>query len=334
MKKLIVPLVILAIVMVGTSIAKRSGERDATAGVRSARASSDQLYVEVSALGNNDYFYDHKLGLKLAGKALGVRTEYVGPSEYDIPAMITAFEQALAKKNLKGIVVVGFEPALVPIVNKAVESGVPVVTVDADLPNSKRIAFVGTGNVRAGYEGGKKLASLIGGKGKVALLTKVGQSNLEERIQGYKNALSEFKDISIVQIADTQSDNTIAAQVATAVLRRNPDLAGIACVEAAGGTGSATAVREAGLVGKVKIVAMDRNNEVLEQIKKGVISASVAQQTALMPYYAVQILYDLNNQNIPVSNDNAKARISPVPSTVDTGVIIVDKSNYEYFLRK
>ena len=49
----------------------------------SKAATSDQLYVEVSALGSLDYFYDHKLGLQEAGKAMGVQTAYVGP-----PAMI------------------------------------------------------------------------------------------------------------------------------------------------------------------------------------------------------------------------------------------------------
>ncbi len=71
----------------------------------------DQLYIEVSALGNLDYFYDHKLGLEIVGKELGVRTEYIGPAEYDMNAMVAAFEQAIAKKP-NGIVVVGFEPSL------------------------------------------------------------------------------------------------------------------------------------------------------------------------------------------------------------------------------
>ena len=335
MKKLIIPLIILAAVMAVTTMSKRNQGGGGTAMVgRAVAAHSDQLYVEVSALGNLDYFYDHKLGMKLAGEALGVRTDYVGPAEYDIPAMITAFEQAMARKGIKGIVVVGFEPALNPIINKAVAQGIPVVTVDADLPDSKRVAFVGTGNYQAGVEGGNKLAQLIGGKGKVALMTKVGQSNLEERIQGYQDALAKYPGIQIVQKVDTQSDAIIAAQVATAVLRKNADLAGIGCVEAAGGQGAATAVSEAGLAGKVKIVSMDRGNDVLEQIGKGVISASIAQRTALMPYYAVQILYSLANQKVPITSDNAKAGISTAPSYVDTGVIVVDKSNYKYFLRK
>jgi ribose transport system substrate-binding protein len=335
MKKIIIPLIILGLVMLATSFAKRNSEHQQTGNARrSATNHSDQLYVEVSALGNIDYFYDHKLGMQLAGDALGVRTEYVGPAEYDIPAMITAFEQTMAKKGIKGIIVVGFEPALVPIINKAVDSGIPVVTVDADLPDSKRIAFVGTGNYKAGFEGGTKLVELIGGKGKIALMTKVGQSNLEERISGYKDAVAQHAGVSIVQIVDTQSDAVIAAQVATAVLRKNSDLAGIGCVEAAGGVGAATAVKEAGLAGKVKIVSMDRGNEVLDLIGQGVISATVAQRTALMPYYAVQILYDLNNQNIPITEDNRKAKVLPVPCYVDTGVILVDKSNYQFFKRK
>jgi ribose transport system substrate-binding protein len=265
---------------------------------------------------------------------MGVRTEYVGPAEYDMPAMISAFELTLAKENLMGIVVVGFEPALEPSINKAIAAGIPVVTVDADLPQSNRLAFVGTGNVKAGYTGGTKLAELVGGKGKVALLTKPGQSNLEERIRGYKAALSQYKDIRLVQVVDTQSNPVVAAQVAATVLQRHPDLAGLGCVEAAGGTGAATAVREAGLVGKVKIVSMDRGNEVLQLIKDDVISATVAQQTALMPFYAVRMMHDLVNLNIPISSDNAAAGVGGVPSYVDTGVILIDKSNCEYFVRE
>jgi ABC-type sugar transport system substrate-binding protein len=93
------------------------------------------------------------------------------------------------------------------------------------------------------------------------------------------------------------------------------------------------AVREAGLAGKVKIISMDRGNDVLQEIEAGVISASVAQQTALMPFYATQILYNLYNFDIPISTDNAKAGITGTPTVIDTGVVIVDETNYQYFMR-
>jgi ribose transport system substrate-binding protein len=328
MKKLVVVLAVLAVIFVGCSKAPEQAAAPAAA----EESTMDQLYIEVSALGNLDYFYDHKMGMEMVGKELGVRTEYVGPAEYDMNAMVAAFEQAIAKKP-NGLVVVGFEPSLNAIVDKAIDQGIPVVTVDADLPGSKRLAFVGTGNYGAGVVGGHKMAELIGESGKVAIMTKPGQSNLEERIAGYQSALAEYPEIEVVQIADTQSDPVVAAQAASALIQKYPDLAGLACVEGAGGSGAATAVREAGKAGEIKIVAMDRGNEVLEAIDEGIISASVAQQTALMPYYAVQIMYNLNNSKVAITSDNASAGVLGIPAVVDTGAIIVDESNYKYFMR-
>ena len=63
------------------------------------------------------------------------------------------------------------------------------------------------------------------------------------------------------------------------------------------------------------------------------ISASVAQQTALMPYYGTQILMNLNHSNVEITTDNAAAGVLGIPAVVDTGVIIVDENNYQYFKR-
>jgi len=290
------------------------------------------LYIQVSALGNLEYFYDHKLGMKKAGELLGVETEYKGPSDLDMAAMVADLELAIARQPA-GLVVVGFDDSLTPVVDKAVDAGIPVVTVDADLPRSRRIAFVGTGNYNAGLQGGLKLAELIGGEGQVALLTKTGQSNLNERIDGYKAALARYPRIAVVEVSNTDSDPVKAATVASLLLQRYENLAGIACVEAAGGAGTATAVKEANRVGKVNVVAMDRDNAVLRYIEQDVIQATVVQQTALMPIYAVMILYQLNHADVPISADNAAARVPGAPQTVDTGVIVVDKTNYRYFLR-
>ncbi len=292
----------------------------------------DDLYIEVSALGANSYFFDHKEGLRLAGEHLGVRTEYKGPPDLNIQAMVQAIELAVARKP-GGILVVGFEESLNDSVNKAVEAGIPVVTLDSDLPNSKRSAFVGTGNYDAGFQGGMKLAELVGQKGKVAVLTKVGQPNLEERVRGYRDALARHAGIEVVRVADTKSEVPMAAQAAAAVISAVPDLAGIGCVEAAGGAGAATAVKESGRSGSVRVVAMDRDNDILAYIRDGIIDASVVQQTMLMPYYGLLVLYHLNHYDIPISSDNTAAGVAAVPRSIDTGSILVDRSNCQSFMR-
>ena len=149
----------------------------------------DETYVEVLALTNLPYFIDHRLGLEFAGKELGVKTKFVGPVDYDMTAMVNTLEQTIAEKPA-GILVVGFDAALKPSIDKAAAAGIPIVTLDAEVYGSNRLTFLGTGNVNAGKVGGKLLADLIGGKGKVALITKVGQSNLEERIEGYKDVFA------------------------------------------------------------------------------------------------------------------------------------------------
>ena len=78
---------------------------------------------------------------------------------------------------------------------------------------------------------------------------------------------------------------------------------------------------------------MDRGEDVLADIESGVITASVAQQTALMPYYAIQILMNINNSNVAITSDNAAAGVSGVPASIDTGVIIIDANNAQYFKR-
>jgi len=288
-------------------------------------------YVEVSALNSLPYFYDHALGTRYAGKWLDVPTAFLGPSTYDLPAMISVMESAIAE-NVSGMAVVGFDPALAPTINKAVAAGIPVVTVDSDVPNSKRLAFVGTDNVYAGDLGGKYLARLLNGHGKVAIVTKIGQDNLNLRVQGYKHALAAA-GVEVVAVLNDNSSPTTAASVVSAELERTPDLAGIACVEAAGGEGAATAVKEAHKDKQVKIVSMDRDAATLHAIEEGLIQASIAQKTALMPFYAFVMCQTQNTITIPITTDNAGSGINELCPNVATGNEIITKSNVKYWMR-
>ncbi|MBP1934304.1 substrate-binding domain-containing protein [Ammoniphilus resinae] len=284
----------------------------------------DDLYIMVSALGEVEYFKDHQLGMKKAGEALGVETDYVGPDDLDLNAMRTSFQEAIAREPA-GIIVIGFDKGLNSLVEEAYQRHIPVVTVDSDLPGSKRIAFVGTGNFQAGYEGGVRLAKLIGGQGKVALVTKKGQPNLDERVYGYLEALRKNPLIQVVEVIDNQANASLVEKQVAELIRKYPDLAGIGCVEAVAGAGVAQEVVRLNRSGEIKIMAMDKDQKVLSFIESGVISGTVVQQTALMPFYAVQILYALNHGNQEINN-------TQTPMMIDTGVIILDKHNYKEIL--
>ena len=77
---------------------------------------------------------------------LASNATYVGPAEYDMNAMVAAFDQAIAKKP-KGIAVFAVEPILEPSINKAVEAGIPVVTILGDLPEYKAVGICWLGPI-------------------------------------------------------------------------------------------------------------------------------------------------------------------------------------------
>ena len=288
-------------------------------------------YIYVSCMGNLEFFSAHKFGWKWAGEQLGVKTTYVGPAEYDLNAMIAAFDQAIAKQP-KGIVVFAVEQVLTPQINKAVDAGIPVVTILGDLPKSKRLAFVGSHQYTLGYLGGKKLGEVLKGKGKVAVLSIPGVKMFDDREEGFRAAFKEFPEISVVQVGDTQADTVTAINVAKGIMLRNPDLGGFACTDSTGGIGSATAAEETGKAGQVKIVSMDRNSDVLQKIEKGIITGTVVQNDASMPYWALLVLYNNVHNQPPLTSNNKKAKVSAEPNMIYTAVNYADKSNLKFFM--
>src|SRR5678816_1669172 len=105
----------------------------------------NEEYVWLSANANLPLFtmHDHP-ALQLAGQELGVKVNIAGPSSVDIPGLVAAIEQTIARRPA-GMMVVGWVPsALVPSIDAAIAAGIPVICVDADVPASKRLSFIGT----------------------------------------------------------------------------------------------------------------------------------------------------------------------------------------------
>lgn len=303
---------------------------ESESGAQMADHSEDE-YIYVSSMGNLEFFNAHKYGWQWAGDNLGVKATYMGPAEYDMNAMVAAFDQAIAKKP-KGITVFAVEPILEPSIDKAVEAGIPVVTILGDLPNTKRLAFVGSYQYDLGYVGGQKLAESLGGEGKVAILSIPGVGMFDDRENGYRAAFNDYPGIEVVQVGDTKADTVTSVNTAKDIMQRFPDLAAFAATNSTGGIGAATAVEELDRVGEVKIVSMDRNSDVLQKIREGVVTGTVAQNDAAMAYWALLTLYTYNYNQAQLTSDNAAAGVNPGPSQVYMAVNDIDESNLDYFL--
>ncbi len=321
--------IVLAIALIVVLLVKVGPHGTSSAGP-AGPGPANQHYVMITAVTGGPYWIDSKLGLYDKAKELGVSAVFTGPPTVDANAQIDSVNRAIAQK-VDGIIMCAVADAVTPAIDKAIEAGIPVVCADADAPSSKRLSFIGTGNYNAGYRGGEQLAKLLGGRGDVALMYIPGWDNLIQRIRGYKDALAKYPGIKVVKIGNDKGSQTEAEKECRAILQAYPDLAGFGCVAAIGGQGAAVAVKQAGKTGRVKIVAMDRDEATLQFIQEGVIDASIAQRTYMMTYLALQMLYDLRNDRIKFIGDWRKAGVNPLPPVVDTGTFVIDKTNVEFF---
>jgi len=290
-----------------------------------------ERYFFVAANISLPYWQEAQAGFLDSGRALGVKVEFTGPTSYAPEEQLDAFRKAVAARPA-GILVAPTRPALFnKDIDAAVQAGIPVVCVDSDAPDSRRILFIGTDNYEAGMRSGGRIAELLQGKGKIVLITIPGQLNLEERLRGVNDVFKKYPDIKVVQTYDDKGDPRIANDHISRLLEGGEKIDGILCLEASGGPGSAEALHRLNMGGKITIVAMDRNPETLDWISRGVISATVAQKSYTMSFYGLKFLDDLHHNIVHEYKDWRTAPTSPLPNRVDTGTAVIDSSNLETF---
>ncbi|MFY9560375.1 MAG: substrate-binding domain-containing protein [Terriglobales bacterium] len=296
--------------------------------------SADELYVLVSANIQVPYWRVAGAGFSQSASQLTVRYEFVGPDEYDPKAEKEAFDKALTKKPTGILVSAADVKLLRDSIDKAIDAGIPVITIDSDVPDSKRLFFIGTNNYQAGLTGGERLATELKGKGNVVVFTMPGQINLADRLRGYRDALASHPQIKIARVVDIAGDPRIVFDTTTEILGKERNkIDAFVCLEAQGGKEVATVLSSNKVTDKV-VIAMDTDPDTLEWVRKGVIAATISQKPYTMTYFGLRMLDDLYHHKLTsLTGDWSKDSFAPVPTFVDTGSSLVDKSNVENFIQ-
>jgi ribose transport system substrate-binding protein len=295
---------------------------------------SDEYYVFVAANLQVPYWQAAGAGFSKAAEASKIRVSFVGPQTYDPKAERAALDQAVQKKAT-GILLAVTDPALLKDgIDKAVAAGIPVITIDSDEPASKRLFFIGTNNYQAGFTGGQRLAQELKGKGNVVIFTMPSQANMQERQRGYKDALDRSPNIKITRVVDIQGDPRITFDTTTQIIGKEKDkVDAFVCLEAQSGKEVAGLLDRYNVKGKV-VMAMDTDPETLDWIQKGGIAATIAQKPYTMAYVGMQMLDTLYHRKpSSLDSDWSKDIYAPIPSFVDTGSGLIDKTNLDSFLQ-
>jgi ribose transport system substrate-binding protein len=316
-----------------TAVAEETETTTTTAaeGTLQSMVSPDEEYIIVNCYNNLEFFNAQKWGWQKAGELFGVKTSFVGPMNGDVNAMVSAFETAIAK-NPAGICVWGYDPGLAPSIKKAMDAGINVVTYVGDVEGSDRLTYIGSSQYDIGYQGAKLYAESIGGSGNVAVMTLPGNPMFEERQRGFEEGFAAYPGIKIVAYGDTKADTVTAISAAKDIIAKNPDLKGFVCTDSTGAIGASTAVQEMGMLGKIDILGLDRNSDVLQMIKDGTITASIVQDDVSMSYWAMVSLITAKHFDMPLTSDNAAAGAKVAPINIFTSINIVTVDNADYYL--
>jgi ribose transport system substrate-binding protein len=293
---------------------------------------ADEKYVLVSANLQIPYWQTAAAGFSQAASQLKVRADVVGPNSYDPKAEVEAFDHAVSQKPT-GILVSAADPNLLKdSIDKAVAAGIPVITIDSDVRGSKRLFFIGTNNYQAGLMGGQRLAADLKGKGNVVAFTMPEQTNMAERLRGYRDALESHPQIKITQVVDIKGDPRIAFDTTTQILGKEKDkVDAFICLEALAGKEVATVLNSNGVKNKI-VVAMDTDPDTLDWIRKGVISATISQKPFTMSFVGLQMLDVLFHHKLsPLDRNWANDSFASIPAFIDTGAAVIDKANVEEF---
>jgi ribose transport system substrate-binding protein len=287
-----------------------------------------EKYILVVDNSKIPYWQTAVRGLNHAATEMKVKSELQGSDSHDINGEREAFRRAVAEKPAGILVSAADANSLTPDINSAVDAGIPVITIDSDAPESKRLFFVGTDNYNAGTTGGKLAAKLLNKKGNVVIFTMPSQGNLKDRLAGYQAAFADGTDIKVLQVVDMNGNSDIAFDSAKKLIDAKTKVDAFICLEALACPAVADVVNRSNMSGKIKIIAMDSDPATVDWIKKGVISATIAQKPYTMAYYGTKLLGDIHlNPSKQLAGKWAENLYSPYPVFVDTGSFVVNSDN-------
>lgn len=274
------------------------------AGLATATAQDTPLrFVVVSHGQASDPFWSVvQRGAEAAAEDLGVEVEYQAPTTYDMVAMSQLIDAAVASQPDGLVVSIPDAEALSPSIQRAVEAGIPVVSINSGSDVAADLGVlthVGQTEKEAGIGGGERMAE-AGVTNSICLIHEAGNAGLEERCAGYTEAMTAAGG-TVEQLVVDLNNPTEATQRVQAALSANAEINGIMALGPTGAVPALQAIEAAGKTGAVQIATFDLSPEVLEAIQAGTMLFAIDQQQYQQGYLPIILL------NLYVTNANTIA---------------------------
>ncbi|HEC60973.1 MAG TPA: LacI family DNA-binding transcriptional regulator [bacterium] len=225
-------------------------------------------------------------------------------------------EQEIMKSVLADAVDgIGIAPAdpeiLRTLIDEAVETDIPVVTLNTDSPKSRRLCYVGQDPIRAGRIAGELMGKFLVGKGKVIVITAFANVLVHKlRIDGFRQELAaSFPEIQIVGIYEDRDSSAKAYSIVKKILLQKEDIQAIYLTTGNGPAGVGRALKEAQKCGSIKVICFDFFPETIDMLKDGTVSAAIGEDPYGQGYQTIKILYEFIVDGRKPSSDSVYTKI-------------------------
>jgi simple sugar transport system substrate-binding protein len=231
-------------------------------------------------------------GVRAAAEDLGVRAEYQAPTSFDMVAMSNLIDAAVASRPDGLVVSVPDPDALGPSIRRAVEAGIPVVSINSGADAWRDLgllAHVGQTEYEAGLAGGERLAA--GGARRVLCVNhEVGNLSQDQRCAGVRDALEAAGGTTRVLAVDLADPADTQQRIAGA-LTADADVDGLITLGPAAAAPALAALRDTGRDDAVVYGTFDLTPEVIEAVRDGRVAFAIDQQQYLQGYLPIVLLH-------------------------------------------
>lgn len=271
---------------------------------------SDYTVAIIPKVINIPYFNAVEEGAMEAGKDLGVKVIYKGPTIADSEHQIKIIDELIQNEEVDVIAVSANDPEkLVPVLKKAQNHQIKVITWDADTMPEARDFFINMVNPETlGRHLMDTLAWNVDEQGEFAIMTGANSaSNLNEWLKWIKQHQKEYyPNMKLVEIAATDDDPNKAYLIAKQLIKDYPNLKGIIGNSSVGPPAAAQAVKETGKAGSIAVVGLSPPNPMNEYLKDGSAQIITLWSPKKLGYLTVALSmnivtgsYPYDNQEIP-----------------------------------
>lgn len=262
-------------------------------GFRSVAAQDEPLRIAFSVPGLNFPFFVHMMNLAQAHcDELGIEMIQLDGQENGAPSSTkqSADLEAVVAQGVDGIVISPNDAAaLAPTIQRAIEAGVPVVTVDRNVTEADTLAHVGADNVRGGELQGEYILGVLPDGGQIyELQGQPGATPAIDRHTGLENVLGAQDAVEVIVSQTANFARNEAVTVFESALAGNPMPDAVVCANDDMAFGVSEVAQANGLT--MPIVGFDALPEALVAIQDGNLAATIEQFPGMQATTAIDIM--------------------------------------------